>query len=235
MKKFIRRMTIRLLRLIRKWLLLTAGAVFGIVFLLTGPLVINYMFITETIGWKVDLAFSAGEMLQYYGAVLGGVVTCCAIITTMHINNKNRKQDMQKRQFERTYAIYRKLPEILAKLELAAIHVQYSVRLPMDKLMETLDMMKENESLLREQQFANDVYYSKHIESLLNKILSASLKCQENVEHYLQDRIGDGKDLDQHQKALEDAFAELRELINNTKNEIVTEIEQFISVYDEGY
>jgi len=222
----------KIVRLIKKWLLLFVGIILGFTFLLIGPIAINYVFVTETIGWDINLTFTAGEMLQYFGAVLGGIVTCFAIITTIHINNKNRKQDWRRQQFERTYAIYHKLPEILAKLEIAAIHVQYSVSLPEDKLIETLDSMKESESILREQHFTNDVYYSKNIEPLLRKIIFASAECQENVERYLQDIKSKGVDLNIAYSAMESAFIELRELIKSAKSEIMAETSQLISVYD---
>ena len=202
--------------------------ILGIAFLISGPIVINYMFITETMGWKVDLAFSAGDMLQYYGAILGGLVTCFAIISTIHINNMNRDQDRQRLQFERVYAIYHKLPEILAKLELAAIHVQYSVHLNEDNLMETLDTMKESEGVLREHHLANDIYYNVNIESLLKKIIAASVKCQENVESFLKVKKCEGANPDNSRKAMEDAFAGLREAIKTAKSEIISEINKFI-------
>ena len=222
----------KLIRFIKKWILITILTVFGLIFLIMGPLVINYVFLAETMSWDFNLSFTAGEMLQYYGAILGGLVTCFAIITTVHINNKNRKLDGQRQQFERTYAIYHKLPEILAKLELAAIHVQYSVQLHEEKLIETLETMKESESVLREQHYTNDRYYSKDIETLLKKIIVISVKCQENVERYLQDMKIEGKDLTPAYNIMEDAFIELRESIKSAKSEIMAEINQFVSVYD---
>jgi hypothetical protein len=192
------------------------------------------MFITETTGWDINLAFSAGDMLQYYGAVLGGIVTCFAIITTVHINSNNRKYDWQRQKFERAYAIYHKLPDILTKLEMAAVHVQYSVHLPEEKLIETFDTMKESENVLREYHFANGTFYSKEIESLLKRLLAASGKCQESVESYFRDEIDVEKDESIAHKAMEDAFIELRELIINTKSKIMSEINQFISVYDDN-
>ena len=222
----------RVRRFLIKWMLLTIIVVIGVVFFFAGPLIINYLFLTETIGWDFNLAFSAGEMLQYYGAISGGLVTCFAIITTIHINNKNRRQDIKRQQFERTYALYHKLPEILTKLELAAIHVQYSIHLHKEILIETLDTMKESESTLRENSFTKDAYYSKRIDALLKKIIAASVKCQENVEHYLQDRKDEEQPPDSDHKALEDAFLELRESIKDARSEIMAEINQFVSVYD---
>ena len=222
----------KIFRIIRKSILITIGTVVGLVFLVSGPIVINYMFITETTGWDFDLAFSAGEMLQYYGAVLGGIVTCFAIITTINVNNKNRKQDLQRQQFERAYAIYHKLPEILAKLETAAIHVQYSVHMKEEKLIETLDTMKESESVLREYRYENDRHYSKEIEALLQKILAASGKCQESVENYFIGERSEGKVPVASHKAMEDAFIELRESIKKARSKIEAEINQFISIYN---
>jgi len=218
--------------IIRKWSFSILGTILILIFLFTGPLAINYIFCAETTGWNFKLTFSAGEMLQYYGAVLSGLITCFAIITTVRINNKNRKQDLQRQQFERTYAVYHKLPEILAKLELTAIHVQYSVNLKEDKLIETLETMKESESILREHHYANDAHYKSGIESLLKKIISISVKCQENVEHYLQDKQIEWKDSSAAHRAMEEAFAELRESITDAKSVITAEINQFVSVYE---
>ena len=220
-------------RFIKKWLLFLFGLVFGLIFLLAGPILINYMFLTETTGWHMNLTFSAGEMLQYYGAVLGGIVTCFAIITTMHINNKNRRQDWQRQQFERAYALYHKLPEILAKLELSAIHVQYSVHISEENLLETMDSMKESESLLREHHIAHDTYYSPRIESILKTIISASVKCQELSENYLKAKKSNREDIDSYRKIMEDSFIALRELIKSAKSEITAEINQFISVHSD--
>jgi len=216
---------------VKKMIIITLGIIFGVTFLLMGPLVINTIFITETTGWNMDLAFSAGEMLQYYGAIMGGLVTCFAIITTIYINNKNRKHDWKRQQFEHTYTLYHKLPEILAKLELAAIHVQYSVHLYEDKLMETLDTMKECESVLREHHSINEDY-NRDIEALLKKIIAASVKCQENVERYLQDKKDAEKDLSPAHQAMENSFIILRNAIKNAKSEIMAEINQFISIYE---
>ena len=223
----------KVLRILRKSILITIGAVLGLVFLVSGPIVINYMFITETTGWDFDLAFSAGEMLQYYGAVLGGIVTCFAIITTINVNNKNRKQDLQRQQFERAYAIYHKLPEILTKLEMAAIQVQYSIHLEEEKLIETLDTMKESESILREYRYENDIYYSKEIESIVQKILAASVRCQESVENYFENERHTGKDSAYYHKVIEDTFIDLRESIKKARSKVLAEINQFVSDYNQ--
>ena len=212
----------------KAWLMYALIIILGIAFLIIGPIAINYVFFTETIDWKVNLAFSAGDMLLYYGAILGGLVTCFAIITTIHINNINRRKDQQQAQFERAYAIYHKLPEILAKLELAAIHMQYSVHLDENKLIETIDTVKESEGELREQHFINEAYYNKNIEALLKSIISSSIKCQENVERFLRDKEIAGRDSDPSRRAMEDGFVELRESIKNAKSKIMAEINKFI-------
>lgn len=213
------------------WLVYITIIVLSIVFLLMGPIAINFVFLTEVIDWHVNFAFTAGDLLLYYGAVLGGIVTCLAIITTIHLNNMNNLKDRQKLEFERAYEIYHKLPEILAKLELAAIHVQYSVQLDESNLIETLDTMKESESALREHNFVHDTYYNKAIEALLKKIINASTKCQENVEHFLQEKESNSKNTELSLQAMEDAFTALRETINTTKSQIMAEIDKFID-YD---
>ena len=222
----------KLIGQMKKLILLILGIIVLTVFLLIGPLFINYVYITETDAWNVDLTFSAGEMLQYYGAVVGGLITCFAIITTLHINNRNRKQDRQRLQFERVYAVYHKLPDILAKLELAAIHVKYSIHLDEENLINMLDTMKESENVLREHHISNDVRYSKKIESLLKQIIDISMKCQENVEIYLRDKRGEGSDPGSSHKVMEDTFTELRSSITNTKNEIMDEINKFVNKFD---
>jgi len=186
------------------------------------------------VDWNINWAFTAGEILQYYGAILGGLVMGLAIIVSIHINNINLKRERQRTQFERAYEIYHRLPEILAKLEVTAIHVQYSVSLDENKLMETLDAMKESESILREQHFANDLYYNKTIESLLKRIISNSVKCQENVELFLRNKKNESIESALSIDEMEEAFVELRESIKITKNEIMTEIGKFVSSGDEN-
>jgi hypothetical protein len=212
----------------KAWLIYSLVIIIGIAFLIMGPIAINYVFFAETRDWKVNLAFSAGDMLLYYGAILGGLVTCFAIITTIHLNNINRKEDQRRLQFERAYAVYHKLPEILARLESAAIHAQYSVHLDENKLIETLDSMKESEGELREQHFVNKTYYNQNIEALLKIIISSSIKCQENVEHFLRDKEAEGVDQTPSRTAMEDGFNELRESITSAKNNIIAEINKFI-------
>ena len=212
----------------KRWLTYSAILIAILSFLIAGPFVINYIFLAETQGLNIDLAFSAGDMLVYYGAVLGGLVTCFAIVTTIHINNENRKYERERLEFERIYAVYHKLPEILAKLEIAAIHVQYTLFLDEDKLLETLDFMKESESILRDQHFANDTYYNKRIELLLKEIITASVQCQESVENFLQDKEGAAPDLHLSHKAMEATFIALRESIATVKGEIMAEINKFV-------
>jgi len=211
-------------------LILAAIIAGGLAVLFMGPYFINKAFLAETADWNVK--FSAGETLQYYGLILGGLVTGIAIITTIHLNNVNRYKDWQRQQFERTYAIYHKLPEILTKLELAAIHVQYAVRLEDEKLIEALDVMKKSEDILREHHYKHDIYYSKEIEASLQKILDVSTKCEKSVEGYLLDEKSNGKDPVAARTTMEEAFDEFRESIKNTKSDIVTEINQFVSVFD---
>jgi len=224
-------------RHIKTLIICIIGIVAVILFLLTGPIFINYIFITETVDWNINWAFTAGEILQYYGAILGGLVMGLAIIVSIHINNINLKRDRQRTQFERAYEIYHRLPEILAKLEITAIHVQYSVNLDENKLMETLDAMKESESILREQHFVNDVYYNKTVDTLIKKIITCSVKCQDSVEQFLKDkesmkRSPQAKEIIEQQetsrKIMEEAFVELRETIKTAKNEIMTEVNKFV-------
>ena len=214
----------------RKRLVLAAIIAGGLAVLFMGPYFINKAFLAETADWNVK--FTAGETLQYYGLILGGLVTGIAIITTIHLNNVNRYKDWQRQQFERTYAIYHKLPEILTKLELSAVHVQYAVRLEDEKLIEALDVMKKSDNVLREHHYKHDIYYSREIEASLKKILEVSTKCEDSVEHYLLDEKNKDTDLEKSGKAMEDAFDEFRESIKNTKSDILAEINQFVSVYD---
>jgi len=216
---------------VTKWILLLALAVIILSLLMAGPVFINFIYKTELVSWHVDYVFSAGEVLQYYGAVLGGLITCFAIITTININNKNRRADLKRHQFERAYTLYHKLPEILAKLELAAIHVGFTARLDDNKLMETLDTMKDSENILREHHFSNDAYYSKKIDVLLKIILNVSVVCQNSVEGFLQDKKSGNADLNRAQKNMEEAFNALKESINDAKSEIMYEINRFIDVY----
>jgi len=217
-------------RHIRKWVIWAVIIVAFVGVLLAGPVFINYIFIAEEINWNIS--FTAGETLQYYGLILGGLVTGIAIITTVHLNNVNRLKDRQREQFERAYKVYHKLPDILTKLELAAIHVQYALRLEEEKLIEALDVMKKSESVLRERHYKNDVFYSKEIEASLKKILEASTTCEESVEKYLSDEKGEDKVSGNDLKAMEDAFTEFRNELGKTKEEIIGEINQFVSAYD---
>ena len=220
-------------RLNRKRWILAAIIIGGIAILFMGPFFINQAFLLERTDWNVK--FTAGETLQYYGLILGGLVTGIAVITTVHLNNVNRYKDWQRQQFERTYTIYHKLPEILTKLELAALHVQYSVTLEDDKLMRALDVMKESENILREHHYKNDIYYSKEIEATLKQILEVSQKCAGSVELYLLDEKDKDKGIDDARQAMEAAFGEFRDTIKKAKGEIATEINQFVSVHDNQY
>jgi hypothetical protein len=205
--------------------------------LLIGPIFINWIFVTETVDWNIHWAFSAGEILQYYGAILGGLVMGLTIIVSIHINNRNLKRERKRAQFERAYELYHRLPEILAKLEVTAIHVQYSATLNENQLMETLDAMKESESILREQHFVNDAYYNKTVDALIKKIIACSVKCQDSVEQFLKDKERvkqlpqDNEIMKQREtsgKIMDDAFVELREVITTAKSEIMNEINKFI-------
>lgn len=200
----------------------------GLILLTVGPLIINYIFIAET-SLNFNLAFDAGNLLDYYGAVLGGMVTCFAIITAIHINNMNLKQDRQRKQFERAYEVYHKLPEILARLDSAAIHLQYSVHISEGALMETLDTMKDCDNVLREQHFINERYFNRDIDAMLKTIADASNECQDVAERFLleKERATDD-DYEPPHAELEAAFSKLRDSIGNAKNEITSEINKFI-------
>jgi len=214
-------------------LLIIISVLIGLILLTVGPLIINYIFITETVAWNLTLAFDAGNLLDYYGAVLGGMVTCFAIITAIHINNINLKQERKRAQFERAYEVYHKLPDILAKLESAAIHVQYSVHISESALMETLDTMKECDGALREQHFMNERYFNKKIDALLKNIADASTVSQEVAERFLLEKETAQEDFEPPHGELEAAFSNLRESIGNAKNEIMAEINKFIFKSDD--
>ena len=217
-------------RHIRKWLIWAVIVAGFLAVLFAGPVIINYIFIAEEINWNIS--FTAGETLQYYGLILGGLVTGIAIITTVHLNNVNRLKDRQREQFERAYKVYHKLPGILTKLELAAIHVQYALRLEKEKLIESLDVMKESEGVLREHHYKNDVFYSREIEASLKNVLAVSSSCEDSIEKYLADIKGEGKDLGSARKEMEEAFSKFRAEITKTKEEIIDEINRFVSTYD---
>jgi len=202
--------------------------VIALVLLTVGPLIINYIFITEEVHLNMNLAFDAGNLLDYYGAILGGLVTCFAIISAVHINNLNIKEDRQHEQFEKAYEIYHKLPDMLAKLESAAIHLQYSVHISEATLMETLDTMEECDNVLREQHFMNEKYYNKTIDSLLKNITDASEKCQKTAEQFLTKVENATDDTEPPHEELESAFTDLRTAIQNAKNEITSEINKFV-------
>ena len=204
----------------------------GVLLLTVGPLIINYIFIAET--ERLNLAFDAGNLLDYYGAVLGGLVTCFAIISAIHINNLNIKEDKQRALFERAYEVYHKLPEILAKLDSAAIHLQYSVHISEEALLETLDTMKECDSILREQHYVNEKYYNKKIDSLLKNITDISTECQNVAEKFLVEKENAAEDYEPPHAELESAFGKLRASIENAKGEIMSEINKFMFDNDDG-
>jgi len=200
----------------------------GIFLLTVGPIIINYIFIIESLDMNINFSFLAGDILDYYGAILSGLVTCFAIISAIHINNANMREDRQRAKYERVFAVYHKLPEILSKLELAAIHVQYSIHLSDEALIETLDTMKECENTLREQHYVNDSRINKDIEKLLQQIITASVASQECVERLLKIKEKEENIPENLHKDLEKAFTELRDSISSAKNEIMAEINKFL-------
>jgi len=202
-------------------------AAIGVFLLTVGPLVINHIFIAETAMVK-NIAFDAGNLLDYYGAVLGGLVTCFAIISAVQLNNQNIKEERQRAQFDRAYEVYHRLPESLAKLDSAAIHLQYSLHISESALMETLDSMEECESLLREQHYINKRYYNSNIDALLSKITEATNACQKVAETYLLDKEKKGEDYEPPHAELEAASTKLRDTIESAKSEIMLEINKFI-------
>jgi len=206
--------------------LVIISAAVGIFLLTVGPVVINYIFVAETS--LVNLAFDAGNLLDYYGAVLGGLVTCFAIIAAIHMNNQNLKEERERAQFERAYEVYHKLPEILTKLDSSAIHLQYSVHISESALMETLDTMKECDGVLREQHFMNEKYYNSGIDTLLKIISDASTECQNVAEQFLIEKEKAPEDFEPPHAELEASLKKLREAIGNAKNEITAEINKFI-------
>jgi len=210
-------------------ILVISSVAIGIFLLTVGPLVINYIFVTETTRMNLSLAFDAGNLLDYYGAVLGGLVTCFAIISAIHINNLNIKEDRDRVQFERAYEVYHKLPEILAKLDSSAIHLQYSIHISEAALIETLDTMKECDSILRDQHYVNEKYYNKEIDTLLRDITEASTACQEVAENFLVEKEKAGDDFEPPHAELEAAFSRLRESIGNAKSKIMSEINKFMN------
>ena len=209
-------------------ILVIVSVIVGIILLTVGPIIINYIFVTETAVMGINLAFDAGNLLDYYGAVLGGLVTCFAIISAIHINNINLRKERERAQFERVYEVYHKLPEILTKLDSAAIHLQYSVHISESALLETLDTMKECDSVLREQHYVNEKYFDKKIDDLLKNITETSTKCQDVAERFLIEKEHAAEDYEPPHAELEEAFSKLRESIASAKNEIMAEINKFV-------
>jgi len=209
-------------------ILILSSVAIGIFLLTVGPLVINYIFVTETTRMNLNIAFDAGNLLDYYGAVLGGLVTCFAIIAAIHINNQNIKEDRQREQFERAYEVYHKLPDILAKLDSAAIHVQYSAHISEEALMETLDTMKECDGILKEQHYINETFFNREIDLLLKKIADASAVCQIVAENFLKNKEDSEDGYEPPHAELEAALTALRSSINNAKDKITAEINKFI-------
>ena len=209
-------------------LLYVVAGLAGIFLLTVGPIIINYIFIIESLDMNINFSFLAGDILDYYGAILSGLVTCFAIISAIHINNANMREDRQRAKYERVFAVYHKLPEILSKLELAAIHVQYSIHLSEEALIETLDTMKECENTLREQHYVNDSRINKDIEKLLQQIITASVASQECVERLLKIKEKEEEIPEDLHRELEKTFTTLRDSISNAKSEIMSEINKFL-------
>jgi len=207
-------------------ILVLVSVAVGLFLLTVGPLIINYVFIAENLNFS--LAFDAGNLLDYYGAVLGGLVTCFAIISAIHINNLNIREDRQREQFEKAYEVYHKLPDMLAKLESAAIHLLYSAKISEEALLKTLDTMEECDNILREQHFINEKYYNKKIDGLLKNITESSTSCRKIAEQFLEKKEHSADDIEPSHEELEKSFSELRRSIDNAKTEITAEINKFI-------
>jgi len=204
------------------------------VFLLTvGPLVINHIFVTESTMESLNIAFDAGNLLDYYGAVLGGLVTCFAIISAVQLNNQNIREERQRAQFERAYDIYHRLPEMLAKLDSASIHLQYSMHIDESALMETINSMEECESALREQHYVNEKYYNRNVGALLKEIIDASNACQDVAEKYLLEKEQKGEGYEPPHDELEATSVKLRTSIESAKSEIMNAINQFMNMGEE--
>jgi len=217
MSKKRRRSTIRLV---------VISVIAGVFLLTVGPVVINYIFAAESL-W-LNIAFDAGNLLDYYGAVLGGLVTCFAIIVAIQMNNQNLREERERAKLERAYEVYHKLPEMLTKLDSSAIHLQYSAHISESALMETLDAMDECDGILREQHFMNERFYNKTIDALLKNIADASAECQSVAERFLIEKENAPEDYEPPHAELEASSTRLREAIGKAKNEITSEINKFI-------
>ena len=141
----------------------------------------------------------------------------------------------QHAQFERAYEVYHKLPEILSRLDIAAVHVRYLVQLSKqinenEVLIETLDIMEEARTLLYEYNYLNSTFYNKQVWKLLQEVITTSEDCHKKVEAYLQAK---NKETTPSYKIMEDAFTDLRVVIKAAKKTIVAEINKFILINDE--
>jgi len=218
---------------VKSWLFYVMVCFVAFLLLIAGPILINYLYLAET--RLFELAFSAGDLLMYYGAVLGGLAVAFTIVITVHINRLNTRRKKQHAQFERAYEVYHKLPEILSRLDIAAVHVRYLVQLSKqisenEVLIETLEIMEEARTLLFEYNYLNNTFYNKQVWKLLQEVIDISKDCHKKVEMYLQD---ENKEESSSYKTMEDAFTDLRIVIKAAKKTIVAEINNFISINDE--
>ena len=224
------------IRNVKTWLLYIVLFFIGLLLLIAGPILINYLYLAEARFF--ELAFTAGELLVYYGAVLGGLAMALTIIITVHINRLNITRKRQHAQFERAYEVYHKLPEILSKLDITAVHVHYLVRLSKrinedEVLIETLDTMEEARTLLYEYNYINSNFYNKHIWKLLQEVITVSEVCHNKVDIYLQNKECVDNEATNSYKAIEDAFSNLRVVIKAAKKTIVTEINKLFVANDD--
>ena len=221
------------MRRVKSWLFYLAICAIAFLLLIAGPILINYLYLAEARFF--ELAFSAGDLLIYYGAVLGGLAMAFTIVITVRINRMNMTRKKQHSQFERAYEVYHKLPEILSRLDIAAVHVRYLVQLSKqinenEVLIETLDIMEEARTLLFEYNYLNNTFYNKQVWKLLQEVIDVSKDCHKKVEMYLQD---ENKEESSSYKIMEDAFTDLRVVIKAAKKTIVAEINKFILINDE--
>jgi len=204
--------------------LILISVIVGIFLLTLGPVVINYIFIVEQRWLSPNLAFDAGNLLDYYGAVLGGLIACFAIVSAIHINNRNIREEREKQQFERAYETYHKLPDVLAKLDSAAVHLLYSTHVDENELLETLDTMDECETALSELHYINKKYYSGYIDTIIMKITESSAKCQELGEMLLREKRNAAEECGPPPSELIAVAKSLRQMIKNAKSAITDEL-----------